>query len=1087
VTLTDQDARTRIAAGQDEALFVEAGAGTGKTTALVKRIVTLVRHGEQLPDVSRLAAITFTENAAAQLRQQLRVALQKAARSKDKAGERCHAALERLDDAAVTTLHGFAQRLLADLPLEAGLPPGFEVEDDVRAGLARDRWWDALVDEMFASEQLAPVWQTALTLGLRPDSLRPVAEAYTANWDQLPTGPLGPVSLPGWRTQEVLDALERVLVTYLPLAPKDNGLTTHLKEVLEPGLADARAEPDELGRAAVLAELPIASKAGVKGQWKQVEKAQVVAALAEVNELWVTQLDGVRSAVLHALLDRVRVAVLQDAEQRRTEGRLQFHDLLVRARDLLRDVPEARSALSQRWRLLLVDEFQDTDPLQAELVHLLAVSAPPDGWEQAVVDGGRLFFVGDPKQSIYRFRRADVQLYEQVQDRYGEQAQLRLTDNFRSRHGVLRAVNASFASLMTGAPEQVDYVDLAQVRERPARDPGPDVLLLGTAHEGVAVAELRPLEARHVASVIQRAKQQGWRVRDVVAEEARDLKDLEAPRVEIDRPVEYADIALLVPTRTSLGALEDALQEADVPYRVESRSLVWETDAVRDLLTLLEAVEDPGDQVAVVTALRHPGFACSDDDLVRWKAAHGSWSPFREPPPGLEDSPVAAGLAALRQYHDLRWWLPVNQLLDRIVRERHLVELTTALPRPRDHWRRLRFVVDQSRSFLDAGGSGLGAFVRWARQQAERGADAIESAVPEPDDDAVRILTIHASKGLESSVVVLTGINVDEVVRGPVSWALGRPEVKLKDFATGDWTTSRERDKVLDAAEAVRLLYVGMTRAMDHLVVSLHHKPTKASPKNHAARLTLLLEQLTAVGAVHEPDAPPATTAASTRPYVLPSRPTGDPQADFADNRKALLARVRAALPVSPSGLADSDPDDPVDPLEQVAPDPAPVRRPAVGGAVLGSLVHRALELTDFAQPSTAAAAVAIAAGELGAPELQAAAAARVAAALDSPLLQDAARRAHWKEVPVVAHLSGRYVEGFVDLVVQGDGGLVVVDYKTDAAPDDDARRAKVELYTPQLQAYAACVATATGITVNGAVLLFVAADSCVAEPVPLR
>ncbi len=424
-----------------------------------------------------------------------------------------------------------------------------------------------------------------------------------------------------------------------------------------------------------------------------------------------------------------------------------------------------------------------------------------------------------------------------------------------------------------------------------------------------------------------------------------------------------------------------------------------------------------------------------------------------------------------------------------MVRERHLVELTTALPRPRDHWRRLRFVVDQSRAFLDAGGAGLGEFVRWAREQAERGADAVESAVPEPDDDAVRILTVHASKGLEFPMVVLTGINADDLVRGQVSWTRCGPEVQpRKGFCTAGWESARQRDKVLEAAESVRLLYVALTRAEDHLVVSLHHKATKAAPRNHAARLHGLLPDLLAAGAVHEPERPTHDAEgleSASRPRVEFTEHEA-----FLEERAALLVQLDARLPVTPSGLAAAlEPQEPLDPLEEAEPALAPAEvvpapRRVSGGAALGTVVHRALELVDLTSPDIEAA-VAVAVREAGTPQFRAQALQRLHIALASPLLQEAAGLQHWKEVPIVAEVQGRLVEGVVDLVVQRPQGLVVVDYKTDAVADAAALQAKTDHYAPQLRAYVAAVRAATSWRVLDALLLFVGSDQAVARPVP--
>ena len=235
------------------------------------------------------------------------------------------------------------------------------------------------------------------------------------------------------------------------------------------------------------------------------------------------------------------------------------------------------------------------------------------------------------------------------------------------------------------------------------------------------------------------------------------------------RPTRFDDVAILVPTRTPLRQLERALDRHDVPYRIESRSLVWATEAVRELLSILAAIDDPGDDVAIVAALRSPGFACSDVDLLEWKLAGGRWDhqgapPEHDPPPTIPSPRAWPPWRAITRNGAT---CPVNALVERVIRERKLVELTFVQRRPRDHWRRLRFVVDQARAFVEAGGASLGDFVSWAQLQTDENATVIETPAPEPDDDAVRILTIHGSKGLEFPIVVLAGLSSKPNTAGP--------------------------------------------------------------------------------------------------------------------------------------------------------------------------------------------------------------------------------------------------------------------------------------------------------------------------------
>ncbi|MGH8867778.1 MAG: 3'-5' exonuclease, partial [Actinomycetes bacterium] len=744
------------------------------------------------------------------------------------------------------------------------------------------------------------------------------------------------------------------------------------------------------------------------------------------------------------------------------------------------------------WQAVCVDEFQDTDPLQVELVHLVT-GLDHGSWKDATVEGGRLFFVGDPKQSIYRFRRAEVALFAEVSRVYAA-GRLGLVRNFRSRPGVLAVVNAVFTRVF-GDDATVGFAPLQAARPGVDADTGPDVLLLGGPADK-RIGAIREDEADHVAATLARARGR-WQV---------------GGPPTTARRASYGDMAILVPTRTSLGPLEDALDHHGVPYRVMSRSLIWESDAVRDLVTVLQAVDDPADAVALVAALRHPMFGCSDDDLVAWKAAGGRWRYDAPPPEGCEDAPVAEAMAALRLYHDLRWWLPVNVLLDRVVRERRGVELTAAHRRPRDHWRRLRFLVDQARLFLDSGGAGLTGFVRWAREQIESAADAVETVTPERDDDAVQILTIHGAKGLEFPVLALSGINSPPITRSHVIWSADAPpEVDLfKGFETPGHDDAQKRERDLDAQENLRLLYVGMTRAADHLVVSLYHRPSKGAkaPNSHAMRLDGMREALTAAGAVHEPAAPASKPADAAPATTSVADGAVDGRAAFLAARAALLTSVTGRLPMTATGLAaaaaaataatvdeetagevdaSQEPSDPLEDASQSAPDGAETGPVARSGATLGSAVHRALEIVDLAEPSEPAVrrAVDAACAELGVVRLSGEAASRVRAALAAPIVRLAASRRHWKEVPVVVELDGRVVEGFVDLVVDTDDGLVVVDYKTDGVRSASEREVTVQRYAPQLHAYADALARATGLPVAPPQLLFCRPDGAESVSVP--
>ncbi|MGQ0832211.1 MAG: UvrD-helicase domain-containing protein, partial [Microthrixaceae bacterium] len=401
---------------------------------------------------------------------------------------------------------------------------------------------------------------------------------------------------------------------------------------------------------------------------------------------------------------------------------------------------------------------------------------------------GRLFVVGDPKQSIYRFRRADISTFIEAEQRFGPEAggAVALTANFRTVEPIIRWVNATFAALMAEAPttevphpSQPTYVPLDARRGAPPS--GPAVSVLGaTPHPPKTKADvLRAAEARDVAHAITTAIAERWQVRD---------------GDDGWRDPTLGDITILVPARTSLPFLEDALGAANIAFRTESSSLVYASRAVRDLMMVLRAADDPTDHLRVVSALRTPLLACGDDDLFRYKVeAKGSWSYNTPEPPDPHAGPVDAGLAFLRELHEARHWLSPAELLDRIARDRRALELGFADGRPRDVWRRLRFVVDQARAWSEAAGGSLRSYLRWVDQQTIEGARVTEAVLPETDDDAVRIMTIHAAKGLEFPITIVSGMttringstnSVDVVFPrdgGPVGYKLGK-DVTTEEF-----------------------------------------------------------------------------------------------------------------------------------------------------------------------------------------------------------------------------------------------------------------------------------------------------------------
>ncbi len=1093
----DRPARVAIRAELDTTHFVEAGAGTGKTTALVGRIVELVVSGRAR--MADIAAITFTEAAAGELRDRIAEALERSAAGTyieeyldvdpgdvPLRAERARAALAEADGAAVSTLHGFARRILATHPFEAGLPPLIDVLDEVRSTVAFDERWKTFVDELLDSQAHQQAVLVLLTCGVKFQQLRDIALQFNQNWDLVEDAVPGTPTPVPVDPAPMLEPLTRALAMADFCLDGDDKLLAHL-EALSPYAAILGNVDNELDTLRAIVDAPpLFRKWGQQGNWGPGRCDEVRGLLEEAQTAKDDLLNRVANAALANLVVSIRELTLRSAADRRREGRLEFHDLLVLARELVRHRPDVCRTLSEQFRFLLIDEFQDTDPIQAELAVRIASDDPDAGqkrWTELTFDPGRVFFVGDPKQSIYRFRRADIALFLGIRDRYSERP-LVLSKNRRSVPGIIKWVNAVFGDLMgAGTPGiQPAYEPLVAHRADHAQfGDRPPVLALGEAVvDKVPMSTIREKEAADIASAIRRIIDNQWPVGDSC------------------RAADLADITILVPTRTGLPILTEALDDADVPYRLESSSLVYSAPEVRELMSVLQAVDDPTDEVAIVGALRSALFGCGDDDLLEYRLHHGTWD-YRVPAPDDldDDHPVVAGRRALAAFHAERWWYEVSGLIERIVDERRVLELALTESRPREVWRRLRFVADQARQFTDAFGGDLRRYLAWAELQSDEDARVTEVILPETDHNAVRIMTVHASKGLEFPIVVLSGLNVADRTRSGarVLWGANGPEVFVrKDVRTAGFDALAAGEEAMEAAERVRLLYVAATRARDHLVVCLHHKAAN-QPNCHAARLEIicsdhpkLWRQLEEEAADGEQPAPPASPAAMAPPAAgtAPSgtvEDTAEERQRWMDRRAEQLAsaavpRTVAATTVARMAAEQAELErdlewDATEPDDELDVELSPWRQGRTG-TELGRAVHATLQLIDLATGDGLTELARAQAAVEGIPGRASEVAGRVAAALRSDIIRTAVESGRcWKELYVGAPVGSRVLEGFIDLLVDGPDGLVVVDYKTDSASTPAELDRALERYSIQGASYAVAIEQALGRPVERCVFLF--------------
>jgi ATP-dependent helicase/nuclease subunit A len=1060
----DDDVRERLRRDHATSFVLEAGAGTGKTTLIVDRVVALVTSGDAR--LEEVAAVTFTENAAATLKLRLREALElcraDAARGEAER-ERAAAALEALESAPVTTIHALCAALLAERPLECGVVPGFRVADDAEM----DRFFAQAWDEWLAEHLVAgdPALLEALDDGIplandfiyaQRSSLRGLCRALVEQRDLEPLVAAAAPDPAAWHA-ELLARLLHAL-PHAGAAKSADALAAHLLDLAERARGLEGLDGPALARA--LLDLPEPKVQGDKRNWPSAEALEAGRGFTrwwrDSRAAWIAG-DG---AARHGRLIALSRDVVRRYEQRKqAAGALDFLDLLVKARDALVRHEGVRAYFKGRFRFVIIDEFQDTDPLQVEIAEALTGGEP-----------GRLTIVGDPKQSIYRFRRAEVTLFERLRERADGQpghAVARLSQNFRSRPAIVRFVNRTFEKLLQRS-EEAGQPAYAPIAPRADLGDGPAVLALRFEAFAEMGQDLLAAEARVAASFAAHVARGGYPVRDGALGE---------------RPSRAGDLLVLARRFTQLRSLEEALEAAGIAFAVEGGKSFFDRAEVHEARAVLQAVDDPSDRVALVAALRSAFFGVSDRDLVAYALAAGAaFSLLVEPDPGQDGGPaVAPALGLLRELHGRRRHDSVAQLLETLYDRTRVQAALHGTRRGGSRIANLDKVVALAR---DAARSGVPTLRGFLALLDERIAAAREEPdLPETrpgDPDTARVLSIHRAKGLEAPIVLLHDVADRGGVRNDTIALWGRREVAI-GFRAGcqppGWDALRREDERRGLAENRRLLYVACTRARDFLAIP---DPRGAETGDFWKPL------LDALPSKSDPDVdvvdvdtlPAPETRARARGLRAVAAPGGGDAvaARWEQERDALLeaGRHRDFTPISATARAARE-----------AP-PVAAAGGGPGGRDFGGLVHRVLQHLPFADPAAADRARTLATGfaplcGLG-PE-SAERAARLCAALLAHPLAERVRRSPrvLRELRVWLPEEGELVEGIVDLAFEEEGALVVVDWKTDAITEAQAIDQAAH-HAPQLRLYARALTQATGLKVRERLVYFTA----VARAVPV-
>ena len=851
----DAGARHAIATALDDTLIVEAAAGTGKTTELVGRIVTILAEGRA--EVGQIVAVTFTEKAAGELKLRLRERLDRARLAEPPESprrERLDLALTGLEEAHVSTIHGFCADLLRERPVEAGVDPLFEVLTES----ASARLFDDAFGRWLQEELADP-----------PEGVRRALRRSAFGGDDGPVERLrnAAFELAQWRDfagewtrnefdrNAEVDTVVNALHDFATLTAKAASKSDPLFQGTDP----ARRISEEIRLQQAFGDVP---DHGDYDSWEarlvDLSRDRTFANLRQGRGSFApgvprdivlqakddlrAQLDRFRmlaDADLAALLQRELKGAIDRYEALKARaGALDFLDLLLLARNLVRNHPQVREGFQKRFKRIFVDEFQDTDPLQAEILMLLAADGVSETeWRRVRPIPGRLFLVGDPKQSIYRFRRADVGIYREVCEHLvGLGARLlHLNRSFRSVPELQACVNAAFAPVMTGDEftRQAPYVPLAQHRQPIDNQPAVVALPVPEPYakrfvSGQAIDKSLP--AAVGAFVEWLVNESGWTVTE---------RSGGAPV-----PLSAKHVCLLFRRFTSwehdvTRPYVDALEARGIPHVLVGGKAFHEREEVEAIRAALAAIEWPDDELSVFATLRGPFFANGDEELLEWVHRFGGRGPrgfnrarlhpFRVPeimvadtPAELEHlKPIAEALTLLKSLHRRRNYRPVSATLHQLLGDTRAHVGFALRTGGEQALANVLHVAELARQFEMGGGISFRGFVDELRLAADA-AQAAEAPILEEDSDGVRMMTVHKAKGLEFPVVILADMTCRLSRQEAGRWIdseRGVCALKLGGWAPIDLVLHDAEEAARDKAEGERLAYVAATRARDLLVV----------------------------------------------------------------------------------------------------------------------------------------------------------------------------------------------------------------------------------------------------------------------------
>lgn len=830
----DQDQRDIILNDLDTTILVEAAAGTGKTTSMVGRMVNLLARGKT--GIETLIAVTFTRKAAAELRSRFQVTLEHSLLQSTDASEkiRLQEAINHLERCFIGTIHSFCGKILRDRPIEAGVDIDFiEIDDDEDVEFRKEAW-RSYVSDLYRND--SPVLQELESLGIEIGQLEP-SFMSVCDYPDVEHWPAPKTAIPDIHVQIV--ELERYCSHMESIAldlPEDTGNDTLIPKYRAIPLMFRQARHrGEIHDFIPVFEEFLSAVKPVQKLWKS-SPSKLEDELAQWNRMR----DDVASVLVRKwqeylyepLLRAIMGGTSYYDKLRADASRLNFQDLLLKTSGLLRHSPDVRSYFRKCFTHLLVDEFQDTDPVQAEvMLYLTSADYEERDWKKLSPEPGSLFVVGDPKQSIYRFRRADIITYNRVKQMILSSGGrvVNLSSNFRTIGPIIDWVNNSFETEFSKYPENASPDHIPLQKGRPTTE---ELTLEGVRKlpipKNISKAEnIVEYESDLIASFISHSVSEHLSV-------ARSPKEVQAGVSNMARP---DDFLIITPTMKNLHVYNEKLARFGIPTEVTGGGHLSSTPYVFQFYVLLKAIMEPYDPVALLAALRGPLFGASDRDLYDFVSAGGKFN-YRVSVPNDVETDFRDRLnrffQKLRFYSTCLKTNPIISALEFIAADCGIFLVASlgaggnvasgAIGKALEIMRSSQSSLHTAEDYLNL----LGNLV-YGRKKSD------SAPILPLKESAVRIMNLHKAKGLEAPIVFLadpTGktdqkpsLRIDRSRDESVGYILIKADLhgssRPRILATpANWDSLAKEESVFQSAEELRLKYVAATRAGSLMVIS---------------------------------------------------------------------------------------------------------------------------------------------------------------------------------------------------------------------------------------------------------------------------